>query len=63
MTGVQTCALPIFYLRLYDAPLRSEVCVWYLRKYKKIWVLSLGAENLGLNLVFEGRKSGLEFCV
>ena len=41
----------------------SEFCVWFLRKYKKIWVLSLGAENLGLNLVFEGRKSGLEFCV
>ena len=31
-----------------------EVCVWFLRKYKKIWVLnlSLGAENLNLIFVF-----------
>ena len=26
-------------------------------------VLSLGVENLGLNLVFRGRKSGFDFCV
>ena len=32
----------------------SEVCVWFLRKYKKIWVLSF---------VFKGRKSGFDFCV
>ena len=31
----------------------SEVCVWFLRKYKKIWVLSLGAENLDLIFVFD----------
>ena len=33
----------------------SEVCVWFLRKYKKIWVLnfSLGAENLNLIFVFD----------
>ena len=31
-----------------------EVCVWFLRKYKKIWVLSF---------VFRGRKSGFEFSV
>ena len=30
-----------------------EVCVWFLRKYKKIWVLSLGAENLDLIFVFD----------
>ena len=41
-------------LRLYDAPLGSEVCVWFLRKYKKIWVLSFK---------FGGRKSGFEFSV
>ena len=41
-------------LRLYNTLLGSKVCVWYLRKYKEIWVLSLGAENLGLNLVFGG---------
>ena len=50
-------------LRLYDAPLGSKVYVWYLRKYKEIWVLSLGAENLGLNLVFGGQKSRFDFCV
>ena len=32
----------------------SEVCVWFLKKYEKIWVLSLE---------FGGRKSRLEFCV
>ena len=33
----------------------SKVCVWFLRKYKKIWVLnfSLGAENLNLIFVFD----------
>ena len=33
----------------------SEVCVWFLRKYKKIWVLnlSLGVENLNLIFVFD----------
>ena len=31
-----------------------EVCVWFLRKYKKIWVLSFE---------FGGRKSGFDFCV
>ena len=30
-----------------------EVCVWFLIKYKKIWVLSLGAENLDLIFVFD----------
>ena len=33
---------------------RSEVCVWFLRKYKKIWVLSFE---------FGGRKSRFEFSV
>ena len=32
----------------------SEVCVWFLKKYKKIWVLSFE---------FGGRKSGFDFCV
>ena len=32
----------------------SEFCVWFLRKYKKIWVLSF---------MFRGRKSGFEFSV
>ena len=32
----------------------SEVCVWFLIKYKKIWVLSF---------VFRGRKSRFEFSV
>ena len=31
---------------------RSEVCVWFLIKYKKTWVLSF---------VFKGRKSRFEF--
>ena len=42
------------YLRLYDAPLGSEVCVWFIIKYKKIWVLSFE---------FGGRKSRFEFSV
>ena len=33
---------------------RSKVCVCFLRKYKKIWVLSFE---------FGGRKSGFDFCV
>ena len=32
----------------------SEVCVWFLRKYKKIWVLSF---------MFGGQKFGFDFCV
>ena len=32
----------------------SEICVWFLRKYKKIWVLSSE---------FGGRKFGFDFCV
>ena len=44
----------------------SEVCVWFLIKYKKIWVLSLEAENLDLIFVFDvlvvwGLKYGFEF--
>ena len=34
--------------------LGSEVCVWFLKKYKKIWVLSFE---------FGGRKFGFEFSV
>ena len=41
-------------LRLYDALVGYEVCVWFLKKYKKIWVL---------NFEFGGRKFELEFCV
>ena len=58
-------------------PLRFgfEVCVWFLRKYKKIWVLSLGPKIWiwflclmfwwcgGLNLIFLGFKfAGFVFC-
>ena len=32
----------------------SEVCVWFLIMYKKIWVLSFE---------FGGRKFGFDFCV
>ena len=32
----------------------SEVCVWFLIKYKKIWVLSFE---------FGGQKFGFDFCV
>ena len=32
----------------------SEVCVWFLGKNKKIWVLSF---------MFGGQKSGFDFCV
>ena len=62
MKGFCWCTIPLvesgvedqICLRLYDASLGFEVCVWYLRKYKKIWVLSFE---------FGGRKSGFEFSV
>ena len=60
--GLCWCTIPLvesgvedqICLRLYDTPLGSEVCVWFLRKDKKIWVL---------RFEFRGRKSGFEFTV
>ena len=60
--GLCWCTIPLvesgvedqICLRLYDTPLGSEVCVWFLRKDKKIWVL---------RFEFRGRKSGFEFTI
>ena len=45
--------------------LGSEVCVWFLKKYKKIWVLSFefGGRKFGFEFSVWRRKSEFDFCV